>query len=213
MISARHALQSEGSHPLGTIGAYRPSPHSRANKIARVAWGCVWALLFRPSPKPFHAWRRMLLRLFGAEIGPGAVIHASARIWAPWNLTMGTCASLSHRVDCYAVDLIVVGDYATVSQYSFLCAASHDIDAPDMPLVTAPIVIGAHAWIAADAFVGPGVTIGEGAVVGARASAFRPVPPWTVVAGNPARAIRMRRPAVAAADAAGWHAQRKGQAT
>lgn len=213
MTSAPQALQGESSRPLRAVDAYRPSPHSRANKIARLAWGSVWLLLFRPSPKPCHAWRRMLLRLFGAEIGPGAVVHASARIWAPWNLTMGTCASLSHRVDCYAVDLISIGDYATVSQYSFLCAASHDIDAPDMPLVTAPIVIGAHAWVAADAFIGPGVVIGEGAVVGARACAFRAVPPWTVVAGNPARAIRMRRPAVAAAEAAQWHAADKGRAT
>ncbi|NJL16283.1 MAG: hypothetical protein HC938_02885 [Nitrospira sp.] len=78
----------------------------------------------------------------------------------------------------------------TVSQYSFLCTASHDYRLDGMPLVTAPIAIGRHAWIAADAFIGPGVTVGERAVVGARASVFRHVDPWTVVGGNPARLIR-----------------------
>jgi len=55
-----------------------------------------------------------------------------------------------------------------------------------MPLVIAPIMIEAEAWVAADVFVGPGVTIGEGAVVGARSTVMRDVEPWTVVAGNPA---------------------------
>lgn len=59
-----------------------------------------------------------------------------------------------------------------------------------MPVITAPITIGRGAWVAADAFVGPGVTVGERAVIGARASVFRDVEPWTVVSGNPARLIR-----------------------
>jgi len=63
-----------------------------------------------------------------------------------------------------------------------------------MPVVTAPIMIQDHAWVAADAFIGPGVTIGEGAVVGARSSVYRNVEPWTVVGGNPARVIKKREP-------------------
>jgi putative colanic acid biosynthesis acetyltransferase WcaF len=61
-----------------------------------------------------------------------------------------------------------------------------------MPLITAPIVVEARAWIAADVFIAPGVTIGEGAVVGARSSVFTNVAPWTVVAGNPTRIIKKR---------------------
>ncbi|WHZ30321.1 MAG: Acetyltransferase [Nitrospira sp.] len=61
-----------------------------------------------------------------------------------------------------------------------------------MPLVTAPIILGANVWIAADVFVGPGVSIGEGAVVGARSSVFKNVDSWTVVAGNPLQTIRER---------------------
>jgi putative colanic acid biosynthesis acetyltransferase WcaF len=177
--------------------AYRPSPHSRANRAVRLLWSLVWLLLFRPSPKPLHAWRRALLRLFGARLGQGVVVHASVRVWAPWNLEMGDFSSLAPFVDCYCVDRMRLGRCVTVSQYSFLCTASHDSESADMRLTMAPITLGDHVWIAADAFIAPGVTVAEGAVVGARASAFRDVAAWTVVAGNPAKPLRMRSHAVA----------------
>lgn len=105
---------------------------------------------------------------------------------------MGKHSCLSHQVDCYCVDKIELGPHATVSQYSFLCTATHDYTRPDMPLVTAPIHIGAHAWVTADVFVAPGITVGEGAVVGARSTVFRDVEPWAVVAGNPPRVVGQR---------------------
>jgi putative colanic acid biosynthesis acetyltransferase WcaF len=105
---------------------------------------------------------------------------------------MGEYSCLSFDVDCYSVDRIRIGAHATVSQYAFLCTASHDIGDPHMKLTTAPISIGAGAWVAADAFVGPGVSLGEGAVAAARAVVVKDVEPWAVVAGNPAKAVRKR---------------------
>ena len=93
---------------------------------------------------------------------------------------------LADDVDCYCVASIRLGAHATVSQYSYLCAASHDHRDPSMPLIVAPIVIESYAWVAADVFIGPGVMVGEGAVVGARSTVIHDVAPWTVVAGSPA---------------------------
>jgi putative colanic acid biosynthesis acetyltransferase WcaF len=167
--------------------------HSLGNRAARALWGVVWLLLFRPSPRPCHAWRRMLLRLFGAQIGRGAHVQASVKIWAPWNLRMDDHSCLAADVDCYCVAPIRIGAHTTVSQYSYLCGASHDFTRPDMPLIFAPIIIEDQAWVCADCFVAMGVTIGQGAVVGARSNVTKDVPPWTVVAGNPARVIKPRR--------------------
>ncbi|MCK4373896.1 MAG: putative colanic acid biosynthesis acetyltransferase [Candidatus Brocadiae bacterium] len=139
-----------------------------------------------------HCWRRFLLRLFGARIDRGARIHPSCRIWAPWNLEMGEYSCLSHYVDCYCVDNVRIGAHATVSQYCFLCTATHDESDPHMRLTTAPITIEDQAWVCADVFVGPGVTIGQGAVVGARSSVFDDLPPWKVCYGTPARPMRDR---------------------
>lgn len=164
------------------------------NKLARVLWNGVWLLLYRPSLVPLHGWRRFLLRLFGARIGSGAHPYPSAKIWAPWNLEMGAHSCLSHHVDCYCVDRITLGAHTTVSQYSFLCTASHDYIDPAMPLVTAPITIGNRVWITADVFIAPGISIGDGAVVTARSSVFHDIEPWAVVSGNPARFVKPRRP-------------------
>lgn len=169
-----------------------PSPHSFRNKIGRVAWAIVWATAFRWSPRILFGWRRWLLRLFGATVGRNARISPSVQIWAPWNLTVGDEAAIAHQTDCYCVDRIVIGNHSTVSQYSFLCTASHDPSDPRMKLISAPIIIEDQAWVCAGAFVGPGLTVGEGAVVGARSVLTKNVEPWTIVAGNPARVIRQR---------------------
>lgn len=165
---------------------------SLSNKIARAAWQVVWLFLFRPSPRPFHAWRRFLLRMFGAKLGTGVHPYPSCRIWAPWNLVMGDHSCLSEWVDCYNVERISIGNNSTVSQYSFLCAASHDYGTDEMPMICAPITIGHHVWVTADVFVGPGVTIGDGAVITARSSVFQDIPAWMVAKGNPALPVRPR---------------------
>ena len=170
----------------------RPSPHPFRNKLGRLLWNIVWSIFYRPSPKIFHGWRRFLLRLFGAKIGLGAHPHPSVKIWAPWNLEMGDHSCLGANVDCYCVARIRIGVRATVSQYSFLCTATHDIETPDLALHTAPILIKDKAWVAADVFVGPGVTIGMEAVIGARSSVFSDVPDGMVAFGTPARPVRRR---------------------
>lgn len=178
----------------GRVALERRPPPSIANKIGRGIWEAVWLLLYRPSPRPLHGWRRFLLRCFGAKIASDAKPYPSASIWAPWNLEMGESSTLGDHVDCYSVATVRIGAFASVSQRAYLCTASRDIDDPARTLLTAPILIGDYAWVAAEAYVGPGVTVRDGGVVAVRGVAIRDVPPWTVVGGNPASVIRQRKP-------------------
>lgn len=164
-----------------------------SNRLARAAWIVAWLLLARWTPPGARAWRRALLRAFGATVGPGADVRASARVWLPSQLTLGAGATLGPRVNCYNQAHIAIGEGAIVSQGAHLCAGTHDIDDPAFQLIARPIKIGAGAWIAAEAFVGPGARVGERAVLGARGVAFGMLEPDTIYAGNPARAIRRRR--------------------
>ena len=166
---------------------------SRKHQIIRFVWGIVWPLGTWFLPRSLGmGWKRLLLRTFGAHIAPTANIYSSTKIYYPANLWMEEYSCLASDVDCYNVAPIRIGAQGTVSQGAFLCTASHDISSAKNPLVTKPIIIEPQAWVAADAFVGMGVTIGEGSVVGARAAVFKDVEPWTVVGGNPAKFIKNR---------------------
>lgn len=176
----------------GSASLQRRPPPSLGNKLARAAWGVARVLLFRPTPVPLHAWRCLILRGFGAQVGARVAIYPSARIWAPWNLSIDEGATIGGGATIYNVDCVEIGKYAVISQGAHLCTASHAHDSPAFELVTAPIRIEEEAWIAVEAFVGPGVTVGMAAVVGARAVAVKSVDERAIVAGNPARVIGQR---------------------
>jgi putative colanic acid biosynthesis acetyltransferase WcaF len=168
------------------------NPHPLSNRILRVMWSVCYAVLYRPTPNVAYKFRIAILRLFGARVHSTAHPYPKCRIWAPWNLTMAAHSCLANNVDCYNVAPVVLEDYAIVSQYSYLCSASHDFNDAAFPLFSKPITIKRQAWVAARAYVGPGVTVGEGAVVGANSCVYKNIDPWTVVGGNPARAIGRR---------------------
>lgn len=166
---------------------------STRNKIARLVWNIFYWILFRPfNLKFFKGWRSLVLHLFGAKIGKEANIYASVRIWAPWNLEIGDYSTIGPEVDCYNQGKIVIGDHSIISQKTYLCASTHDFTKTSFPLILGPIEIKSQVWVAADAFIAPGVCIGEGAVVGARAAVFKNIQEWTVVGGNPARYLKDR---------------------
>jgi putative colanic acid biosynthesis acetyltransferase WcaF len=166
---------------------------SRKHQLVRLVWSLVWVIFAWPLPKSVGSgWKRFLLRLFGAKVSKTAVVYSSAKVFYPANLVMKDYSCLASGVKCYNVATIIIGSNTTVSQDASLCTASHDIFDPHHALITAPIVLEDQVWVAAEAFVGMGVTIHEGAVVGARAVVVKDVDPWTVVAGNPAKFIKQR---------------------
>ena len=158
----------------------------------RGIWQIVYFLFFRFSPVPLHGWRRLLLRLFGAKIGRRTAIYPSARIWAPWNLTVGSSVTVGPDAEVYNVARVVLGDDVIISQRAFLCSASHDIRSPDFTLLAGAIAIHPNAWVATEAFIAPGIMIGESAVVGARSVVTRDVEARAIVSGNPAKVSGIR---------------------
>lgn len=152
----------------------------------------MYTLFFQYSPRPLHGWRRFLLRLFGAHVGTGVHVYPKVRIWAPWNVQLEGGCGIGDRVILYSQGKIVVGKKAVISQGAHICAGTHDYSEPGFPLVTAPITIGAYAWVAAEAFVHPGVNIGEGAVIGARSVVISDMPAWMLCSGFPCKPIKER---------------------
>jgi putative colanic acid biosynthesis acetyltransferase WcaF len=181
---------------MNVLGHASPSPWTRREKIARALWIVVESTLFRWSPRPCHAWRRALLRLFGARVldhaGPPARVAPSARIHFPWKLELHGGVMVGPDVRLYNLAPITLRRGANLAQGAHLCAGSHDYTLWTMPLDARPIVVEENAWLAAEVFVGPGVTIGELAVIGARSVVMRDQPARMVCAGNPCRPLKPR---------------------
>lgn len=178
---------------MDNIDTHKDPSFPLANRLARAAWNLAWSVLFVPSPVFMHGWRRWLLRRFGAVVGRGAHIYPGVRIWAPWNIEVGEEAGVGNGAILYSQDRIRIGRRAVVSQGAHLCTGTHDYTRVGLPLLTRPIEVGDHAWVAAEAFVHPGVVIGEGAVIGARAVVTGDMPSWTVCSGHPCRPVKPRR--------------------
>jgi putative colanic acid biosynthesis acetyltransferase WcaF len=185
-----------GGHGIlpASAGSRRGGPSfGLRHRLERVVWGVAWTMLARWTPPPLYGWRRLVLNAFGARLAPNARVYGSARIWYPRHLAMAENAVLGPGVICYSMAPISIGRDAVISQRAHLCAGTHAVDDPLFQLEAHPIVIEAKAWVAAEAFVGPGVTVHEGAVLGARGVTMRDLPAWTISAGNPARLLRERR--------------------
>jgi putative colanic acid biosynthesis acetyltransferase WcaF len=172
--------------------AYTRPAFSRRNRARRLLWNICWAIFYRLSPRPFHAWRAMLLRLFGATLGPDCHFYPRSRVWAPWNLHCADHVAAADGVEIYNPSLLELESHVILSQDSYLCGATHDYNNPDFPLLSYRMRIERYAWICARASVSPGVRVGEGAVLGLGSVATRDLEPWTVYSGHPAQAVRRR---------------------
>ena len=160
-------------------------------------WWIVQATLFRASPQVLYGWRRFLLRLFGCSLGKGVLVRPTVEITYPWKVSIGDYSWIGHDVTLYSLGEIHIGSNVAVSQGSYLCAASHDMQSPSFDIYDKPICVEDEVWIAADVFVSPGARIGHGAVVGARSTVLDDLPPMMVSFGNPAKPVRPRlRPEV-----------------
>jgi len=162
------------------------------DRLRRLAWNICWSLFYRLSPRPLHSWRVLLLRTFGAKMGPNCHFYPASRVWAPWNLVCADLVAAGDGAEIYNPAPMRFGSHAILSQGAYICGATHDFDDPGFPLLAYSMVIGPYAWICARASVAPGVNVGEGAVLGLGSVATRDLEPWGVYAGVPAAKVKER---------------------
>ncbi|WP_263365753.1 LbetaH domain-containing protein [Edaphobacter bradus] len=184
---------AEHISPTTAEDPYLRPAFSRGNRIRRLVWNLCWMLFYRSSPRPLHAWRASLLRLFGATMGPNCHFYPKSKVWAPWNLVCADQVTAGDGVEIYNPAPVHLGSHAILSQEAYICGATHDYDDPAFPLIAYAMSFGAYSWICARASVAPGVNVGEGAVLGLGSVATRNLEPWTVYAGTPAVRVKERQ--------------------
>jgi len=155
-----------------------------ASRGKEVCWWLVRSLFFAPwFPIPSGV-KVFWLRVFGAVVGEGVVIRSRVNVTFPWRLKLGDHVWIGEEVLILSLDDVVIGSNVCISQRAFLCTGSHDHRKPTFDLITKPIHVEDGAWIAAQVFIGPGVTIGAGSVCAAGAVVVKDVGAGTVVGGN-----------------------------
>ena len=153
-------------------------------------WVVVKCLFFlNPVPWP-SALRVALLRAFGAKVGQGVVVRSQVNVTFPWRLSVGDHVWIGEEALILSLAQVTLESNVCISQRTFLCTGSHDFRAPKFDLITKPITVRGGSWVAAQAFIAPGVEIGEGSMVAAGSVVLEDVPAKTLVRGNPAVAVK-----------------------
>ncbi len=136
--------------------------------------------------------RALLSRLTGRDVDDSVALFPPFHCEFGKNLTLGRDVFINMGCRFQDAGGITIGDGTLIGHGTTIATLNHEVD-PDRraDMVPAPVVVGRRAWLGAAVTVVPGVTIGDGAVVGAGAVVTKDVPADAIVAGVPARLIRM----------------------
>jgi putative colanic acid biosynthesis acetyltransferase WcaF len=155
------------------------------SRVTETAWYVVKCVLFLSAIPWPSSLKASVLRWFGARIGHGVVIKPRVNIHLPWKLDIGEHCWIGEGAWILNLEPVTIQAHSCISQNVFLCTGNHDYRDPAMQYRNAPIVIEQGCWIAAQSFVGPGVTIGREAVVLAGSVVVKPLEGGKIYQGAP----------------------------
>ncbi|MDD2720635.1 MAG: acyltransferase [Gallionella sp.] len=120
-------------------------------------------------------------------IGEYCFLGEQSHIWSAKNVSIGNRVLIAHNVNIFDNDTHPLGAEARHNQFCEIIGGRHP---KNIDLLEQPVRLDDDVWIGCMSIILKGVNIGRGAVVGAGSVVTGDVPPYTIVAGNPARVIR-----------------------
>lgn len=177
-VHERSGTEVSGYRPHGMLGDARRSAGDRGRNVVWLAWNYLWRNWFlgnlvRVAPVGI---RNLLHRWRGVKMGRDCFIDPGATLETAYaeNITLGDDV----RVTAGAIVMTHIKAPHLLRDRGFV------------PVVLEPVVLCSHCFIGVNAVIMPGVTVGEGAVVASGAVVLADVPPFTMVAGNPAKVVK-----------------------
>jgi acetyltransferase-like isoleucine patch superfamily enzyme len=163
--------------------------------------------MFRNVPREYgvEIRRRAYRRYFG-KMGEGVRIHEGVRIVQGEKLFLGDFTHIGIDNMLQAAGGIEIGEHVVLGPNVKIWSINHRFDDIDTPVMDQgydfkKVIIGDKCWIGSNVFIMPGANIGEGVIVSAGSVVGgKTVPPYKILAGNPARVIGTREPQPAADD-------------
>lgn len=163
------------------------SGFDRGASLLKEALWCFVKVLFFASVFPIPSVVKVfLLRCFGARIGRRVVIRSQVNISFPWRLEMGDHVWIGDEVMILSLAQVTIQSNVCISQRAFLCTGSHNWRSESFELIAKPITLEESCWVAANVFIGPGVTLHKGTICSAGSVVLRDAGPSQILIGNPA---------------------------
>lgn len=141
--------------------------------------------------------KSVFLRINGAKVGKRVVFYPGLWISPGKNLVLGDDVDLALNVHIETAGGVTIGARALIGYGTKIFSRNHHVPSNRAPIfgaghISESVTIGQDVWLGANVIILPGRTIGDGAVVGAGSVVTKDVAPYTIVAGNPAKLIRVR---------------------
>ena len=146
---------------------------------------------------PGLAIRYVVVKSLARSCGDNVSIHAGAYILSPANLAIGHNVSIHPFCYIDATGGLQIGDNVSIAHGTSILSTTHtydDLRTPIkyQPIAAQPTVVANDVWLGAKSTVLGGTAIGEGSVIAAGAVVTKDVSPLSIVAGVPARTIKIR---------------------
>ena len=144
-----------------------------------------------------RAVRRVLCRPLFTQMGREVNVERGAFFGDGTNIRIGNRSGLGINSRIYGP--VFIGDHVMMGPDVMILTSNHRYDRLDIPMIDQggtdhrPVTIEDDVWIGSRTIILPGVRVGSGAVIGAGSVVTKDVPPYGIVAGNPAKLIKYRR--------------------
>ena len=165
----------------------------KVDKDLQESLSACWEKLLKFNKSTSYQEMQANLKDILGKIGEGSQILPPFRCNYGKHIEIGQKSFINFNVSMIDVGKIIIGDHVLIGPNTGIYTAIHPID-PEIRSKgvqkARPIIIEDKAWIGGSVTILPGVRIGYGAIVGAGAVVTKDVPAMTIVAGNPAKAIR-----------------------
>lgn len=141
---------------------------------------------------PSKSLRNLGMRLAGAQVSKNVMFYPGFSVRNPKKLVIEDGVNIGPKSLLDARSGLIIHRNAVIAYEAIIWSLNHDYNDENFCGKGAPTEIGAYAWICSRAIILPGIKIGEGAIVASGAIVTKDVPPYSVVAGVPARVIGNR---------------------
>jgi maltose O-acetyltransferase len=144
------------------------------------------------SNVPAYFIRHWYLKvILGYQLGGNLAVHMGC-FFTGKKVSIGNNTVINRKCYLDGRGALVIGNNVSISPQSYIISMTHDGQSSDFASIRTTTQIDDYAWLGARSLILPGVHLGVGCIIGAGSVVTKDVPPYTIVAGSPARKIGRR---------------------